>query len=122
MLLPTESAKLLAKWQGPYEVVRKISEMDYEVNMVDNKKKLQVLHVNLLKCCFDRETLFGDCEEEELGPEVGHVKMGKDRQILTDDRIESQQAAQVRQIEREFLDVFSKKPGHTHLVEHSIET
>ena len=60
VLLPTESAKLFTKWQGPYEVTRKISDVDYEVHMEDKKKKLQVLHVNLLKLWVDRKALFGD--------------------------------------------------------------
>ena len=67
VLLPTESAKLFAKWQGPYEITRRVSKVDYEVNMVDKKKKLQVLHANLLKLWVDRETLFGDCERDGAG-------------------------------------------------------
>ena len=35
VLLPTESNKMKAQWQGPYHIVRKVGLMDYEVDMVD---------------------------------------------------------------------------------------
>ena len=35
VLLPTESNKVKAQWQGPYHVVRKVGLVDYEVDMLD---------------------------------------------------------------------------------------
>ena len=37
VLLPTETSKFLAKWHGPYEVIRRVSEVDYEVETPDRK-------------------------------------------------------------------------------------
>ena len=31
VLLPTSSTKLLAKWQGPFVVTRRVGDVDYEV-------------------------------------------------------------------------------------------
>ncbi len=31
VLLPTSSSKLLAKWQGPFEVTRRVGDLNYEV-------------------------------------------------------------------------------------------
>ena len=38
MLLPTTSNKLLAQWQWPYHVLRRVGEVNYEVHMPDNRK------------------------------------------------------------------------------------
>ncbi len=31
VLLPTSSSKLLAKWQGPFEVTQRVGDLNYEV-------------------------------------------------------------------------------------------
>ncbi|KAL2082601.1 hypothetical protein ACEWY4_012302 [Coilia grayii] len=49
LLLPTEESKLLAKWHGPYEVIKKVGDVTYEVSMPDRGKKKQTFHINLLK-------------------------------------------------------------------------
>ena len=33
VLLPTSSNMLLAQWQGPYQVLRKVGKVDYEIDM-----------------------------------------------------------------------------------------
>ncbi len=40
LLLPTSDNGLLAKWQGPYEVLRKVGETNYELSLPDRRKKL----------------------------------------------------------------------------------
>ena len=49
VLLPTSSNKLLAQWQGPYEVVKPIGKVDYLIHMYDRRKKRRIFHVNMLK-------------------------------------------------------------------------
>ena len=39
VLLPTSSNKLLAQWQGPYEVLRKTGKVNYEIDMIRKKEK-----------------------------------------------------------------------------------
>ena len=38
VLLPTSSNELLAQWQGPYCVVRKVEKVNYEIDMPNKKK------------------------------------------------------------------------------------
>ena len=38
VLLPTSRTKLLAKWQGPFVVTRRVGEVDYEVQWADNRE------------------------------------------------------------------------------------
>jgi len=52
VLLPTSSNKLLAQWQGPYCILRKVGKVDYEVLMPDKRKRKKVFHVNMLKKWF----------------------------------------------------------------------
>lgn len=49
VLLPSAESKLLAPWQGPYEVIRQVGLVNFEVRQPDRWKKQQVYHMNLLK-------------------------------------------------------------------------
>ena len=49
VLLPTSSNKLLAQWQGPYEVVKRVGKVNYLVNMHDQRKKRRIFHINMLR-------------------------------------------------------------------------
>ena len=62
LLLPTRSEKLLAKWRGPYKVLRKIGRVNYEVEIPKGRKKSKIFNINveamegdrgrmLFKCC-----------------------------------------------------------------------
>ena len=48
VLLPTSSNKLLAQWQGPYQVVQRSGKVIYVMDMHDRRKRKRVLHVNML--------------------------------------------------------------------------
>ena len=39
-------------WSGPYMVIRKISELNYEIVSQDNRK--QIVHINRLKKCYNQ--------------------------------------------------------------------
>uniref|UniRef100_A0A9J7Y7K1 Uncharacterized protein n=1 Tax=Cyprinus carpio carpio TaxID=630221 RepID=A0A9J7Y7K1_CYPCA len=49
LLLPTSENRLLAKWQGPYQVRKKVGPVTYEIEMPSRNKPLQTFHVNMLK-------------------------------------------------------------------------
>ncbi len=73
VLLPTSSSKLLAKWQGPFEVTRQVGDLNYEVVRTDRSGARQIYHLNLLKKWNEVEpvmlaTVVGN--EEDLGPEA----------------------------------------------------
>ena len=48
IILPTTNEKLSARWQGPYQVLKRVGKVDYLVDMHDHRKRRRVLHVNLL--------------------------------------------------------------------------
>ena len=49
MVLPTSTNKLLAQWQGPYQVFERSGHVTYLVDMFDKKERRRVFHVNMLK-------------------------------------------------------------------------
>ena len=49
VLLPPSTRKLLAQWQGPYPVLRKVGPVTYEVDMFDQAKRRRSFHVNMLR-------------------------------------------------------------------------
>lgn len=68
LLMPISETKLLAKWQEPYSVKRKLGPVDYELETPDKRKERKIFHVNLLKKWTERE---GEASlSEELGPQV----------------------------------------------------
>ncbi len=58
MLLPVTGSSFLAKFVGPYSVIKRVSDQNYIVSTPDKKKSTQLCHVNLLKpyFCRARET------------------------------------------------------------------
>ncbi len=67
VLLPTSSSKLLAKWQGPFEVTRQVGDLNYEVVRTDRSGARQIYHLNLLK-------KWNEVEPVMLATVVGQVK------------------------------------------------
>lgn len=59
LLLPSSANKLLAKWQGPYTISRKMGPVTYEVHHPDKGKEFQTYHVNLRKEWKERKTVLG---------------------------------------------------------------
>ena len=52
ILLPTKTNKLLIGWKGPYEVVEKLSRLDYRIKV---GRKVKMFHINMLKQYRERE-------------------------------------------------------------------
>ncbi len=124
VLLPTSSSKLLAKWQGPFEVTRQVGDLNYEVVRTDRSGARQIYHLNLLKKWNEVEpvmlaTVVGN--EEDLGPEAS-LKVPSLTLAPGGDHLSPSQLTDVARLQREFADVFSPRPGRTNLIQHHIET
>lgn len=123
LLLPTNENKLLAKWQGPYSIIRQMGPTTYELEMPERRKQRQAFHVNLLKEWKEREAppspqlLVQAVKEEEDTPEqffpteqpAGTVDLS---------HLTSQQQQEIQAIVPEGL--FSDQPGYTPVAEHPI--
>ena len=74
ILEPARRSKLQPEWNGPYKVMRRVSEVDYEVQTPGRRREKKVYHVNLLKKWQKPETVEGftalDDSQERQKPEV----------------------------------------------------
>lgn len=124
VLLPSDDNKLLAKWQGPFEVQKTLGPTTYRILTTGQSRSNKVLHVNLLKEWVQRPEKKTEVmlvrsilEEEEVDeqylPSEG-VPVDFDLSHLSEDRQQ-----QVRAICN--LEVFQQNPGRTDLVEHDID-
>lgn len=57
LLVPTIESKFLAKWQGLFEIVKKVGKVNYKVHQPSKRKSYQIYHVNLIKPWKNREVL-----------------------------------------------------------------
>ena len=126
MLLPTSTNKLLAQWQGPYQVLQKVGKVNYTVDMHDCRKRKRIFHINMLRE-FHMPKVFDNCWTKEVSREGqddgipvwnecphGQLTMGKE--------LDKAQQKQLQGLLEEFADVLKDRPGKTELVEHRIET
>ncbi|XP_058888002.1 uncharacterized protein LOC131738165 isoform X1 [Acipenser ruthenus] len=119
LLLPSSELKLCAKWQGPYEVIRAIGKVNYEIRQPDRRNEREIYHINLLKPWQAREVLFiapGNMEDD-LGP---CPETPSTRAISMGEQLVPDQQRELRKLIEEFSDVFSDVPGRTNLVEYDI--
>ncbi len=56
---------LSARFSGPYEVLRKLSDTDYVIRTPDRRRKSRVCHINMLKGFHDRESLQKNAAEPD---------------------------------------------------------
>ncbi|XP_062415775.1 uncharacterized protein LOC134107852 [Pungitius pungitius] len=123
VLLPSSNSKLLAKWQGPFEVTRRVGDVDYEVVRSDRGGATQIYHLNLLKPWREAESvslISTVSEREDLGPEV--PKAANPTPLPCEGHLSEDQRADIAQLQERFADVFSPRPGRTDLIAHRIET
>ena len=121
LLLPTSTSKLMAQWQGPYRVIKKVGRANYLIEMPHRRKNRQVYHINLLKkwrtpsvSCFTAE----EVEEEDFPDWKG----GKQTQPQVGNGLSSREKTDIAEIFKEFEDVLQSKPGRTNVTEHKIVT
>ncbi|CAL9707672.1 unnamed protein product [Knipowitschia caucasica] len=125
LLPPSSNSKLLAKWQGPYIIIRKMGPVTYEVHHPDKKKVKQTYHVNLLKEWKEREgpvasllvqhVRVPDGEEEDTGAEG--LPQAAEPVLAHLTRV---QAVQLLRVFDNVPSLFAANPGKTTLVEHVI--
>ncbi|XP_064418480.1 uncharacterized protein LOC135358762 [Latimeria chalumnae] len=123
VLVSSSESKLLARWQGLYEIKEKVGPVNYKVYQPGRRKPYQIYHVNLLKAWVDREILYIKKEEEEidLGPCVSTYGRGEELPEVSRELSAVQREA-VTDMLRRNRDVFSKVPGRTREVMHDIIT
>ena len=84
LMLPTTTSKFWAKWQGPYEVIKKVGKVNYMVDMKDRRKWERIFHVNMMKKWFVQSSsgyLMKEVREEGTEDEILTWDGGEDRTL-----------------------------------------
>ena len=124
-------------WKGPYEVVEKLSVLDYRIKM---GKKVKTFHINMLRQYIEREDdqqttdvqvcsiAVLDCTSEDTEDNIeGLVESPS---ICDNESVEllninpdltKEEQSQVRQLVTNFASTFTGIPGCTTLLEHDIK-
>uniref|UniRef100_A0A8C5LXD0 Integrase catalytic domain-containing protein n=1 Tax=Leptobrachium leishanense TaxID=445787 RepID=A0A8C5LXD0_9ANUR len=115
VLVPTVESKFLAKWQGPYEIIEKIGDVNYKVHQPGRRKPEQIYHINLLKPWRDREALVAiPTPPNDTGPSTPEVPIAETLSVS--------QHNEVKEFLRKNKDFFSDMPGLTTILQHDIIT
>lgn len=124
ILLPTENNKLLMQWRGPYTVLSRKGDVNYEVDLGHSTK---VLHINMLKKYHRREenpsvaAVGAVVSTEEADTNEMEVPQGHQTQTFHDVSIGShlttKQKVEIRQLLQDYEAIFSDLPGRTKLTE-----
>ena len=127
VLLPAATSKLLAQWQGPYKVTRRVGKVNYEVDISDRRKR--IFHINLLRkwhtpvgvSYWSEEDEGMDLEEDVVVYDSGAGGTGGEQPVISD-RLDGQQKRELQEVLDSLADVLCNEPGRTILAEHRIET
>ncbi len=125
LLLPSSSSKLLAKWQGPFEVSRRMGPTTYEILHPERGKTKQTYHVNLLKAWEERgrpsaitSLLARQMHEEDCSE--GEVEAWKQPSKVDLSHLDGEKPVDLQVIFDTFPQLFTQKPGHTGVIQHVI--
>ena len=129
VLLPTSTNKLLAEWQGPYTITRRIGKVNYEVLMPNRRKRHKIFHVNMLREWNSPTTL--SCWAEEIVDDdsdcdgiltYSSQPDSVPQQPTTGAHLSETQTADITSLLETFTSVLNEKPGRTSVTEHRIIT
>ena len=124
VLLPTKTSKLRAKWQGPYQVLRREGTVNYLIDLHDTRRRKRMLHVNMLKpwyaplMSFYTEASHVE-ESTEDYPEWSDDGVGRPK--ISEQQMEVE-CRELGSVLTEFTDVLRSQPGRTSLVAHRINS
>lgn len=124
ILLPSESSRMEAQWKGPYRVTERINDVNYKVN-VGGRRGVAVYHINLLRE-YKRSILFVAEKTEDTDGLEEATPCTENNETISDlnfgENLDHCQKQEVRKIFIKYENVFTNKPGHCTLTEHSIRT
>jgi len=126
ILLPTSSSKLLAQWQGPYQVVKRTGKVNYLVDMHDHRKQRRVFYVNMLREFKVHEVstsnYMADMTTEGNDDDIVFWKDGEPNDQLTiSSELTREKKEELSTLVAGFRQVFQNQPGHTLLAEHKVD-
>ncbi|KAJ1081105.1 hypothetical protein NDU88_001289 [Pleurodeles waltl] len=128
---PVEPRVLQDKWTGPFEVVKRKSEVTYLVDLQSPRNPTRVLHVNRLKPHFEQTELSmllatddGVEEESEPLPDLlsAGEKDGSVEGVILSPSLTEEQQRDCRHVLGQFASLFSLIPGVRHLPTYDVDS
>uniref|UniRef100_A0A1X7T3B8 Reverse transcriptase domain-containing protein n=1 Tax=Amphimedon queenslandica TaxID=400682 RepID=A0A1X7T3B8_AMPQE len=119
LLLPSSTRKFVAKWQGPYEVIRKIGKVTYENEMPDKGGRKQIFHVNHLKKWKERAFVNAVIED---GEDIEGYRWSDTGEIVFGTQLTEDMKSDLWRVLRKFPSVTKNTPGKTDRIFHDIRT
>lgn len=125
VLLPTSTSKLLAQWQGSYQIVKCMSRVTYLVDMHDKRKRKRIFHVNMLKHFKVRKPVEQSYWIDSTGSSDGDGDAdvpvwneGPEGRPALGEQLNETQRDELQLVLEDFVDVMQNTPGPTALLEH----
>ena len=125
VLLLTSTQKLLAQWQGPYQVVKRTGRVTYLTDMHDKRKRRRIFHVNMLKAFQVRQQDNNCYVEEDIEAEETEIPVWNDNppgESTIGRQLTEPQKQELGKLLTKYGNAFSNKAGRTNLVTHHIKT
>lgn len=132
ILLPTDKNKMIMQWKGPFLVLTRRNEVDYELDMGGRTK---TFHINMLKKYEEREgsrqeqavcnaaasthemnDSRHDTEEDGHIPMLSLTKQQGWQDVVINGKLERDKSCEARELIKDFSDIFSDLPGRTNLM------
>ena len=119
--------KLDVQWAGPYNILKKVTDVTYLVATPDRQKKQRLFHVNGLWHWEEPVSIYSVqfCDEETgVGSEpcLHPFERGSEGLPNISEDLPEDKRAQLLDLVHRHQKVFDSTPGETHLLEHSIPT
>ena len=137
VLLPVSGNTLQARYQGPYMVKKKVSDVDYVVHTPDRKKKHQLCHINMIKQYNVRQsekvamTSVG-CETEiENEREADYCEIGMNVKLQNSDVLDNmgeklchltpEKQNDITALLNDYKGLCGDVPGRTTVIQHDVD-
>ena len=96
VLLPTSTSKLLAQWQGPFEVVKAVGRVNYLIDMRGRRKRKRIFHVNMLRKWHTPASVSYLCDEiPDESEEIPDWKDDDVGEMIVGDQLTKEQKSQL---------------------------
>ena len=115
--IPGMINKMSESWEGPYDILKKVSAVNYAIGVPGKNKIEKVIHVNNTKK-FVQST--AHVLRLVVAADNGEVELEK-KVALIGDKLEEEQQKDLEKLLIKWKDILSKKPGLTSVVQHSID-
>ena len=135
VLQPSSGRKLTQEWLGPYQVIRRLENNNYEIQI---GRRLVKLHINCLRKFVETEdetdgesqrvnVIITDSETEETETDGEIMTLGASgdggvRDVTIGQQLSGAQRQAIYDLLSEYAELFTTEPGRTNLVEHKITT